>query len=93
VVNDEVDGDERVDLGGISTEAVHGITHGGKIDNRWYTSKILKYDSRRSERNFSGVLRGFSPVEDGVNVMFLHREVVAVTDGTLEEDTDGIGEG
>ena len=57
----------------------------------FYLRKILKDDSRRSERNFSGVLRGFSPVEDGVNVLFLHREVVAVTDGTLEEDTDGIG--
>lgn len=59
----------------------------------FYLRKILKDDSGRSERNFSGLLRGFSPVEDGVNVLFLHREVVAITDGALKEDTDGVREG
>ena len=46
-----------------------------------------------TERNFGVLLRGFSPVEDGVNVFFLYREVVTVAYGTLEEDTDGVRKG
>ena len=42
VVNYEVDRNERVDLGRISTQAVHGITHSGKIHNRWYTTISVK---------------------------------------------------
>ena len=53
----------------------------------------MEDDSGRTERNFSGLLRGFTPIEDSVNVLFLHGKVVAVTDGTLEEDTDGIWKG
>ena len=53
----------------------------------------MKDDSGWAERNFSGLLRGFSPVEDGVNILLLHGKVVAVTDGTLEENTDGIWKG
>ena len=59
----------------------------------FYLRKILEDDSGWAERNFSGLLRGFSPVEDGVNILLLHGKVVAVTDGTLEEDTDGIWKG
>ena len=40
VINDEVNWDERVDLGRVSTESGHGITHGCQIDNSWYTAKI-----------------------------------------------------
>ena len=58
-----------------------------------YLRKILEDDSGRTERNFSGLLRGFTPIEDGANVLFLHGKVVAVTDGTLEKDTDGIRKG
>ena len=53
----------------------------------------MEDDSGWAERNFSGLLRGFSPVEDGVNILLLHGKVVAVTDGTLEENTDGIWKG
>ena len=53
----------------------------------------MEDDSGWAERNFSGLLRGFSPVEDGVNILLLHGKVVAVTDGTLKEDTDGIWKG
>ena len=58
-----------------------------------YLRKILEDDSGRTERNFSGLLRGFTPIEDGANVLFLHGKVVAITDSTLEEDTDGIRKG
>ena len=33
VINDEIDGAERVDLAGVTTETLHSVAHGGKIDN------------------------------------------------------------
>ena len=42
VIDDEVDGAERVDLGGITAETLHGITHSGKIHNSGHTTKDLK---------------------------------------------------
>ena len=33
VINDEIDGAERIDLAGVTTEALHSVAHRGKIDN------------------------------------------------------------
>ena len=54
--------------------------------------KILEDDSGGAERNFGVLLRSLGPVEDSFHVLLLHAEVVAVTDGTLQEDTDGVGQ-
>ena len=39
MVDDEVHRAERVDLGGVATEALHSITHGSEIDDGWNTPK------------------------------------------------------
>jgi hypothetical protein len=38
MINDEVDGAEGVDLGGVASETLHSITHGGEIDDGWHTT-------------------------------------------------------
>ena len=45
VINDEIDGAKRVNLGRISTKTLHGISHGGKIDDSWDTTANLKNES------------------------------------------------
>ena len=46
VIDDEVDGAERVDLGGVATETLHGVTHCGKVHHGRHTAKIINNHSR-----------------------------------------------
>jgi hypothetical protein len=41
VIDDEVDWAKWVDLGGVSSKTLHGITHGGEINDCWNTTKKI----------------------------------------------------
>jgi len=41
VIDDEVNWAKWVDLGGVSSKTLHGITHGGEINDCWNTSEVL----------------------------------------------------
>jgi hypothetical protein len=41
VIDNKIDWAEWVNLGWITTESLHSISHGGKIDNGWDSSEIL----------------------------------------------------
>jgi hypothetical protein len=56
VIDDEIDWAEWVDLGWITTESLHSISHGGKIDNGWDSSEILQDDSCWLERDIGAGL-------------------------------------
>lgn len=88
VINDQIDGHEGVDLGGVTSETLHSISHGSKIYDCGNTSEILQNDSSGSEGDFSIVLGVFNPVEDFLDVGFFDTEVIAVADCTLEKNTD-----
>jgi hypothetical protein len=53
--------------------------------------EVLQDDTCGAERNLSTFLGGLGPVEDGLDIGLLDLVVVTVTDGGLEEDTDGVG--
>ena len=55
--------------------------------------EVLEDDACGAERNLGVVLRGLLPVQDGLNVLLLDREIVAVANGALKEDSDGVGQG
>ena len=59
----------------------------------FYLREVLKDDSGGAEGNLSVVLRGLLPVQDGLNVLLLDGEIVAVANGALKEDSDGVGQG
>jgi hypothetical protein len=90
VIDDEVDGAERVDLAGVTTETLHGVTHSSEVNNSGHTSEVLEDDASGAEWNLTVVLRGLGPVEDRLNVLLLHAEVVAVANSALKEDADGV---
>ena len=48
----------------------------------------MEDDTGGAEGNLSIILRGLGPVEDGLNVLLLDAEVVAVADSALEEHAD-----
>jgi len=92
VIDDQVSLAKRVNFVGVSTEFLHGSSHGGEIDNSGHTGEILEEDTGGLERDLDTLLRGHGPVEDGLDISGLDVEVVAVADGTLEEDSDRVGE-
>ena len=50
----------------------------------------MKNNSCRSERNVDVLLGVLGPVQDLLNVLLLHVEVITVTHGGLKEHTDGV---
>ncbi|MHC2523563.1 hypothetical protein ACVIEM_000648 [Rhizobium leguminosarum] len=52
VVDDEIDGNERVDLLGIAAERHHRVAHGGKIDDGGNAGEVLHQHARRAIGDF-----------------------------------------
>jgi hypothetical protein len=92
VINDKVDWDLRVDLHWVDSEVGDSVSHGSEINDGWNSGEILEEHSSWLERNFdvSGVVVG--PVEDVFDVLLSDGEVVTVSDGRLEENSDGVRE-
>ena len=58
-----------------------------------YLREVLEDDSGRLEGDVSIDLGVLLPVEDGLNVVGLDVELVAVSDGGLEQHSDGVRKG
>ena len=54
MVDDEVDGHQRIDLGGIAVQVAHGIAHGGQVDDRRHAGEILHQHARRPVGDLPG---------------------------------------
>ena len=52
VVDHEFDGLKRIDQRGISAELLHGVAHGGEIDDAGNAGEVLEQDAARSEGDF-----------------------------------------
>ena len=89
VVDDEVDGDEGFDDGGILAELGDGFAHGGEVDEERHAGEVLQHDTRDDERDL-GVdrLRGV-PRGEGLHVVLGDRDAVAVTQHGFEDEADG----
>ena len=56
MVDDEIDGDERIDLARIAAERAHGVAHGGKIDHGGDAGEVLHQHARRAEGDLAVAL-------------------------------------
>ena len=93
VVDHQVGGAPRVDEFRVAAQLLDGVSHGGKVDDRRDAGVVLQDDARRTKRHLDpAAIPGGSvglPVQDLADVGLLHLEVVAVSDGRLEEHADG----
>jgi predicted ABC-class ATPase len=46
VVDDEVDGNQRVDLAGVAAQLGDGVAHRGKVDHAGHAGEVLKQHAR-----------------------------------------------
>ena len=68
MIDNEVNRAKRVDLLSITTESLHGISHGSEIDDSGDTGEILQDDSGRLEGDFKILLRALTPIQYGFNI-------------------------
>lgn len=92
VINNQIDGNQGVDLLGITSKSGHSVSHSSQIDNTGDTSEILQKNSSRLERNFDTFSAGLGPIKNLFNISGFDVEFITVSKGTFEEDSDGEGE-
>ena len=89
VINDEIDGDEGLDDGGIGSGCFGGVTHGGEVYNKGDAGKILKDDAGYGEGDLV-IAGGLGlPVGEVFDVGFGDFSSVEITKEGLENDADG----
>ena len=93
VVDDEVDRHERVDLARVAAEVLHGVAHGGEVDDGGNASKILHQDTGWAIGN---LLFRFAPVVEPVGHRFDvglgDRAAVLVAQQVFEKHPHGEGQ-
>jgi hypothetical protein len=59
VVDDEVHGDQRVDLAGVAAELRDRVAHRGKVDHAGHAGEVLQQHARRAVLDLVRDLTGF----------------------------------
>jgi len=73
VVDDEFDGLQRIDEGGIAAELLHGVAHGGEVDDAGDAGEILEENAAGCESDFFIGPGVFIPGRHGADVFFFLR--------------------
>ena len=93
VVDDEIDGHERIDFLGIAAEALHGGSHGGEIDDARHAGEILQHNAGRLEWDFDLGRGGGLPRGEGFHIILRYEVAVAIAEQRFEQHADRIGQG
>ena len=92
VVDDEIDGHERIDLRRIAAELRHAVAHGGEIDDGRHAGEILHQHARRAEAD---LLVGFAfvvePSGHGLDIGLGDRAAVLVAQKVFEQHLHRVG--
>jgi len=92
VVDDEVDGDERLDDGAVLAEAGDGFAHRGEVDEERHAGEVLEDDARDDERDLRVDRLLGVPLREGLDVVLGHGDAVAIAQHGLEHEADRDGE-
>ncbi len=89
MVDNEVDGHERVDPARVATERLDGVSHGGEVDDARHAGEVLEKDARWRVRDLPGGSTGLVTGQ-GLHVFGLHAHAIFVAQQVLEEELDRI---
>ena len=90
VVDDQVDGDERVGEARVAAHGFERVAHGGQIHHAGDAGEILEQHARGHEADFARPRA--RPARHELDVGGLHRAPVLVAQQVLEQHADGIGQ-
>ncbi len=91
VVDDQIDGDERVDLRRVGAELVDRVPHRGEVDDGGDAGEVLHQDPGRLEGDLLAGLSLGVPGRDRLDVVGRHPGAVFEPEAVLEEDLEGVG--
>ena len=89
MVDDEVDRHQRVDLGGVAAETLHGVAHGGEVDHRRHAGEILHEHAGRAIGDLARRGLVLQPGDHGADVVGLDRAPVLVPQQVLDQHLEG----
>ncbi len=100
VVDDQLDGHQGVDLGGVAPQVGQRVTHGGQVDHGRHPGEVLHQDAlgregdlvRRVARALTVALGVDAPGGGGHDVVGRHVRAVLVAQQVLEQHLDGVGQ-
>ena len=93
MVDDEIDGHERVDLARVAAEVLHGVAHGGEIHHRRNAGEVLHQDAGGAVGDFLLVLAlVVEPGGHGLDIGLGDRAAVLVAQKVLEQHLHGEGQ-
>ena len=90
VVDHEIHGDERVDLGRVAAQGDHRVTHDGEVDDTRHAGEVLQHDARRHVRHLGGRARARLPCRERTDVVLADELTAAVAQHVLEQHLDGV---
>jgi len=86
VVDDQVDGVQRVDLGRVGAQRHHGVAHGGQVDDGRNAGEVLHQHAGRAEADFVfDAALVVEPVGHGLQVGFVDGDAVFVAQQVLQQ--------
>jgi hypothetical protein len=62
VVDDQLGRAERVDLGRVTAQGLHGLAHRGQVDHGWHAGQVLQDDPGRGELDLGIRARHQGPI-------------------------------
>ena len=83
MINDEIDGNKRLDDARFAAEARHGAAHRCEIDQEGNPGEVLKDDAGDDEGNLLGSRRLGIPCGEGANILLMNLAAVAVAEHGL----------
>ena len=92
VIDDEIDGHERVDALRVAAGQFHGVPHGGQVDGARHAREILQDHAGHFEGHFA-VDRGFGvPVHQSGDVVGGDDEVIEIAQTAFQHHFDADGQ-
>jgi hypothetical protein len=85
MIDDEIDGDERVDLARVAFQPTHGVAHHCEVDHGRNASEVLHQHPRRPKRDLAVAFPLLQPVSDAANVVGGNGAPVLVPEQILKQ--------
>ena len=92
VVDDQLDGHERVDLARVAAQLGHRVAHRGEVDDAGHAGEVLQDHARRREGDLLGGLGLGVPPGDLQDVVLGDRAVALGPQQVLEQDLQRVGQ-
>ncbi len=92
VIDDELDGKERIDLPRVAAQLVHRVAHCREVDDGRHAGEVLEEDAARREGDLLGGIGGRDPAGDRLDVGRRDAHAVLRSQDVLEKDPQRVRE-